>query len=207
MRKNPLAFALVLALAVTAVPAHGQGLELSGGVNFSKLSGDAVQDAARNTGLNLGLDFVIPVGPIGLNLGAGWSQKGAEETVQNSVNVIDLSYVEVPVHVRLPLAGAGPVRLNLVLGPTIGINTGCEIKVDAAAAQDCADVAQGGFDAEKIEWAGTGGLGVSFSLGGLAYAGVDLQYTLGLSNVSEGSSLDAKSRTFSLSSHLGVDVF
>jgi hypothetical protein len=206
MRKNPLAFALVLALAVTAVPAHGQGLELSGGVNFSKLSGDAVQ-AARNTGLNFGLDFVIPVGPIGLNLGAGWSQKGAEETVQNSVNVIDLSYVEVPVHVRLPLAGAGPVRLNLVLGPTIGINTGCEIKVDAAAAQDCADVAQGGFDAEKIEWAGTGGLGVSFSLGGLAYAGVDLQYTLGLSNVSEGSSLDAKSRTFSLSSHFGVDVF
>jgi hypothetical protein len=36
---------------------------------------------------------------------------------------------------------------------------------------------------------------------------VDLQYTLGLSNATEGSSLDAKSRTFSLTSHVGFDVF
>ena len=50
-------------------------------------------------------------------------------------------------------------------------------------------------------------MGLSFSLGGLAYAGLDLKYSLGLSNVSEGSSLDAKNRTFSLTSHIGFDVF
>jgi hypothetical protein len=197
----------VLALAVSAAPLEAQGLEFSGGVNLSQLSGDAIQGAARAAGLNFGLDLVIPLGPIGLNLGGVWSEKGVETTNNNSVSTIDLSYIELPLHVRLPLVGAGPVRLNLVLGPTLGINTGCEVSIDAAVAQDCADVAQGGFDAEKLEWAGTGGLGLSFRLGGLAYAGVDLAYSLGLSNVSEGSSLDAKNRTFGLTSHFGFDVF
>ena len=198
--------AVLAMLAFTAMPVHGQGLEFSGGVNFSSLSGDAI-DAAANAGMNFGLALVIPVGPVGLNLGADWSQEGVEQTVGNSVSVIDLSYVEVPLHVRVPLVGAGPVRLNLVLGPTLGINTGCEVVIDSAAAESCADLAQGAFTAEKLEWAGTGGLGLSFSLGGLAYAGLDLKYSLGLSNVSEGSSLDAKNRTFSLTSHIGFDVF
>lgn len=199
--------AVAMMLAVTAMPVNAQGLEFSGGVNFSKLSGDAVSAAAQNAGMNFGLDVVIPVGPVGLNLGADWSQKGVEETVGNAVSVLDLSYVELPVHVRFPLVGAGPVRLNLVLGPTIGINTGCEVVVDAAAAENCADLAAGSFEANTLEWAGTGGLGLSFSLGGLAYAGLDLKYSLGLSNVSQGSSLDMKNRTFSLTSHVGFDVF
>lgn len=193
-------------LAVTAMPAHAQGLEFSGGLNFAQLNGEAI-DAARNTGMNFGLDLVIPVGPIGLNIGADWSQKGARETVANTLQVIDLSYVELPLHVRFPLVGAGPIRLNLILGPTVGINTGCEIKVDAAAAQNCADLAQGAFTAEKLEWAGTGGLGISFSLLGPLYAGTELKYSMGLSNVSEGSSLDAKNRTFMLTSHVGFDLF
>jgi hypothetical protein len=197
----------MLALAVSAAPIEAQGIEISGGVNVSQLSGDAIQDAARAAGLTHGLAQVIPLGPIGLNLGGVWSEKGVETTENNSVSTIDLSYIELPLHVRLPLIGAGPVRLNLVLGPTLGINTGCEVSIDAAAAQDCADLAQGAFDAEKLEWAGMGGLGLSFRLGGLAYAGVDLAYSLGLSNVSEGSSLDAKNRTFALTSHFGFDVF
>ncbi len=196
-----------IAFTVWGAPLQAQGLEFSGGVNFSKLSGDDIQNAAQEAGLNLGIDLVIPLGPVGFNIGADWSQKGVEETVGNAVSVIDLTYIELPLHIRFPLLGAGPVRLNLVLGPTIGINTGCEISIDAAAAQDCADLSQGAFDAEKLEWAGTGGLGLSFMLGGLAYAGVDLRYSVGLSNVSEGSALDLKNRTFALSAHLGFDIF
>lgn len=196
--------AITLLLFASAAPLKAQGLELSGGVNFASLSGDAV-DAAVNAGLNLGVDFVIPVGPVGLNLGADWSEKGVEDSVADQV--IDLRYVELPVHVRFPLVGAGPVRLNLILGPTIGINTGCEVSVASASPQDCADLAQNPFDAKRLEWAGAGGLGVSFRLGGLAYAGLDLKYSLGLSDVTEGSALDLKNRTFSLTSHVGFDVF
>jgi len=132
---------------------------------------------------------------------AGWI------TALAVLSVLDLSYVELPVHLRFPLVGAGPVRLNLVLGPTIGINTGCEVSLDFAAPSDCADLVTGSFDAKKIEWAGVGGLGVSFSLGGIAYTGLDLKYSMGLSNVSEGSPLEMKNRTFSLSSHVGFGIF
>lgn len=197
MRKS---FVLVFLLASGASPVMGQGLEFSGGVNFAKLSGDAI-DAAVNTGMNFGVDLVIPVGPVGLNIGADWSQKGVEEAVANATTVIDLSYIELPLHVRLPLVGAGPVRLNLVVGPTVGINTGCEISIDAAAAQDCAD------DVKGLDWAGTAGLGLSFRLGGLAYAGVDLAYTLGLTDINETAAAALKTRTFTLKSHLGFDVF
>jgi len=199
--------AVALVLALTAMPVHGQGLEFSGGVNFSNLSGESIQNAASNAGMNFGLDLVLPLGPLGLNLGADWSQKGVEQTVGSSLNVIDLSYIELPVHVRFPIVGAGPIRLNLVAGPTIGINTGCEVRIDLQAAENCEDLAAGSFDTKKLEWAGVGGLGLSVGLGGLAYAGVDLKYSMGLSNVSEGSSLDMKNRTFSLTTHVGFDIF
>ena len=202
-------FVCVFLLAFGASPVMGQGLEFSGGVNFAKLSGEAV-DAAVNAGMNFGVDLVIPVGPIGLNIGADWSQKGVEQAVANAINVIDLSYIDVPLHVRLPLVGAGPVRLNLVVGPTVGINTGCEISIDAAAAQDCADVAQGqggAIDVKSLDWAGTTGLGLSFRFGSIAYAGIDLAYTFGLSSIDEAASNALKTRTFTLKSHLGFDVF
>ncbi|MDA0327552.1 MAG: outer membrane beta-barrel protein [Gemmatimonadetes bacterium] len=119
--------------------------------------------------------------------------------------MIDLSYIELPLHFRLPLVGAGPIRLNLVLGPTIGINTGCDIKVDQAAAQACADFVDG-FDVKKLDWSGAAGLGLSFRFGSLAYAGADLKYALGFTSVSETSD-DLKNRAFSLQSHLGFDIF
>ena len=196
-------FATTLLLAAIAPPLQAQGLEFSGGVTFSKLSGEAIQDAAQSAGVSFGVDFVIPLGPVALNLGADWSKKGLED----AVSAYDVSYIELPLHVRFPLVGAGPVRLCLIHGPTIGINTGCEVSVDGAAAENCADLVQDPFDPEKIEWAGTGGLGVSFGLGGLAYAGVELKYSVGLSNVSEGSTLAAKNRTFVLTTHLGFDIF
>jgi len=200
------ALVIVALLAISAVPVRAQGLEFSGGVNFAKLSGDDISNAARNLGMNFGIDLVIPVGPIGLNLGGGWSQKGAEAVEMASTTVLDLSYFEIPVHLRFPLVGAGPVRLNLILGPTIGINTGCELSVDAGAAADCA-AGVDGFDVKKLDWSGAAGLGLSFRLGGLAYAGADLKYALGFSSIDEAGMEDLKNRAFTLEGHFGFDVF
>lgn len=198
--------AVTLLLAASALPLQAQGLEFSAGVNFAKLSGDDIGAAARNTGMKFGFDLVIPVGPLGLNLGADWSQKGVAQTLQAASAVIDISYIEVPLHFRLPIVSAGPARINVVLGPTIGINTGCDIRIDVAAATTCAAAAQGGFSPNKLDWSGTGGLGFSFGLGGLVYAGVDLLYTMGFSSVDELAS-DLKNRAFTLQSHIGFDVF
>ncbi len=195
-----------LLMVACALPLQAQGIEFSGGVNFAKLSGDDIGTAARNTGMKFGLDFVIPIGPLGLNLGADWSQKGVAQTIQAASAIVDLSYIELPLHFRLPIVSAGPARINLVLGPTVGINTGCDIKIDLAAATTCADAAQGGFNAKRLDWSGTGGLGFSFGLGGLVYAGVDLLYTMGFTSVDVLAS-DLKNRAFTLQSHIGFDVF
>jgi hypothetical protein len=176
-------FVLLALLALSAAPARAQGLEFSGGVNMAKLSGDAVADAARNLGMNIGLDLVIPVGPIGINIGGDFTQLSSDRTVGSEAQIVDLSYIQLPLHVRLPLVGAGPLRLNVVLGPTLGINTGCEITTDLDGVRDCSDVGLGGIDARSLDWSGTAGLGLSFRVGGLAYAGVDLLGTFGLTDV------------------------
>ena len=193
-------------LTASALPLQAQGLELSAGVNLAKISGDDISSAALNTGMKFGIDLVIPLGPLGLNLGGDWSQKGVEQTVGGASTAVDLSYIELPLHFRFPIVAAGPARINVILGPTVGINTGCDIKVDGAAATACADAVQGGFDPKKLDWSGTGGLGASFALGSLVYAGVDLLYTMGFSSIDELSS-DLKNRTFALQSHVGFDVF
>ncbi len=198
-------FAVAALFALSTAPVHAQGLEFSGGVNISELSGDAIENAARELGANFGIDIVIPIGPLGLNLGGAWSEKGVEETDGATTSTIDLSYIELPVHLRFPLYKAGPLRWNLVAGPTLGINTGCEIKASAAAATDCKDAVDG-FSAKNVEWAGVAGTGLSFHLGGLAYAGVDLVYSFGITAISDAA-LAAKSRTWALTSHLGFDLF
>jgi len=118
---KPLRLVAVI-LALTALPVEGQ-LEFSGGMNLSQLSGvlggSDLQSATNQAGMVFGIDLVIPFGGLGLNLGADWSQKGVEDIVtdpatqQQVLRLIDLNYIEVPVHVRVPVASAGPATFNL----------------------------------------------------------------------------------------------
>jgi len=206
MKTTRSVFATAGMVVVMSAPVNAQGIEFSGGVNFATLSGEAVQNAAKNIGMNFGIDFILPAGPIGLGLGFDWAQKGVETADAATSTSIDLSYIEIPINLRFPLVGAGPVRLNLILGPRIGINTGCEIKVDQGALEDCADFPEG-FEVSQLDWSGTAGLGISFSLGGLAYMGTDLTYVYGFADVAPNSVLDLKNRAFTLQAHLGFDVF
>ena len=108
---------VAMILALTALPVEGQW-EFSGGMNLSQLSGalggSDLQSAVNQAGMVFGIDLVIPFGGLGLNLGADWSQKGVEDIVtdpttqQQVLRLIDLNYIEVPVHVRVPVASAGP---------------------------------------------------------------------------------------------------
>lgn len=201
-------FVLLALLALSAAPVRAQGLEFSAGVNMARLSGAGVVEAARNLGMNIGLDLVIPIGPIGINIGGDFAQMSSDRMVASEAQIVDLSYIQLPLHVRLPLVGAGPLRLNVVLGPTLGINTGCEITTDVAGVRDCADIGLGGIDARKLDWSGTGGLGLSFRIGGLAYAGVDLLGTFGLTDIEDSAVQDGlKNTAFKLQGHFGFDVF
>jgi hypothetical protein len=66
---------MAMIMALTALPVQAQ-LEFSGGMNLSQLSGALngadLQGAANQAGMVFGFDLVIPMGGLGLNLGADW---------------------------------------------------------------------------------------------------------------------------------------
>ena len=205
---------VAIIVALTALPVEGQ-LEFSGGMNLSQLSGalagSDLQGAANQAGMVFGMNVVIPMGGMGLNLGIDWSQKGVEDvlnpaTQQEVLRLIDLDYIELPVHVRVPVVSAGAATINLVLGPTLGFRIGCEVTEGLAAAQKCGQVANGP-SFKKTDIGGTAGLGISFALSGIVYAGFDVRYTTGMTSINTISADALKNRTLSIQTHLGLAIF
>ena len=206
---------LAMIMALTALPVQGQ-LEFSGGMNLSDLtgsfSGTDIENVGNRAGMIFGIDLVLPMGGMGLNLGADWAQKGVQDfltdpgTAQEIAVLLDLRYIEVPIHLRVPLVSTGPVSLNLVVGPTFGFQIGCEVAADLSAAQKCADLANGP-DLKNTEIGGTAGLGISFGLGGIMYAGFDVRVTTGMTSISNVSTNSLKNRTFTAQTHIGFGIF
>ena len=206
---------MAIITALTAFPLQGQ-LEFSAGMNLSELSGalngSSLQDAANRAGMVFGIDLILPIGGPGLNFGAAWSQKGVEDiitdpnTQQQVARLIDIQYIQIPVHIRFPIVSAGLASVNLVLGPTFGFRIGCDVKEGAAAVQKCSQAANGP-DFKKTDIGGTAGLGISFSLGGIIYAGFDVRYTTGMTSINNISTDSLKDRTLTLQTHFGLDLF
>ncbi len=205
---------LAVIMALTALPVQGQ-LEFSAGMNLSDLTGSLggtdLDNLANRTGKVLGVDLVLPMGGLGLNLGVDWTQKGQDflkdpGTAQEVAALLDLRYIELPLHLRVPVVSTGPVSLNLVFGPTFGFQIGCEVAIDLDAAQDCAD-ATTVPDLKKTDIGGTVGLGLSFGLGGIVYAGFDVRVTTGMTSISNVSTNSLKNRTFTAQTHIGFGIF
>ena len=206
---------VAMMMALTALPIQGQ-LEVSGGMNLSELNGalggSQLQGAANRAGMVFGLDLVLPLGPLGLNLGVDWAEKGVEDVVtdpvtqQGVLRAIDLKYIEVPLHFRVPVASVGPTSVNLTLGPTFGFKLGCDVTQGAAAIEQCGQ-AVNGPKFNKTDIGGTAGLGLSFGLGGIVYAGFDVLYTTGMTSVNKISTDSLKDRTLTLQTRLGFDLF
>ena len=205
---------VAIIVALTALPVEGQ-LEFSGGMNLSQLSGalagSDLQGAANQAGMVFGMDVVIPMGGVGLNLGVDWSQKGVEDvlnpaTQQEVLRLIDLDYIELPIHVRVPVVSAGAATIKLVLGPTLGFRIGCDVTEGLAAAQKCGQVADGP-SFKKTDIGGTAGLGISFALSGIIYAGFDVRYTTGMTSINTISADALKNRTLSIQPPLGLAIF
>ena len=207
---------VAMIMALTALPVEGQ-LEFSGGMNLSDLKGalgdSDIQGATNRAGMFFGIDLIIPTGGPGLGLGAGWSQKGVEQlrtdpaTQQEIARLIDLEYIEVPIHVRIPLVSAGPTTFNLVLGPTFGFKIGCNVTEGLDVAQKCASVVNDRPDFKKTDIGGTAGLGISFDLGGILYAGFDVRYTTGMTSINKISTDALRNRTLSIQTHVGLGIF
>ena len=172
---RPLLFALALLLAAPAALSQ-TSIGLRGGLNVSSWSGDDLDVTEPRLGATGGLFARYQASPaLALQAEALYSQKGVRsDLVVGDEGVYQLDYIDVPVLARVSVPLSLYADAGVYAGPTISFPIRGEFKADAETGQADFSV--------KDDLKTTFGL----TLGGDYYAGpvgVDLRYTLGLSDV------------------------
>jgi hypothetical protein len=190
-----------LAMSLTllaAAPAHAQTtLGVRGGISVASASFDTdTFDASNRTGFVGGvfLDFGGS-NLFGFQVGAQYSQKGAEFDAGATVEELSLNYLEIPavLKVGLPL---GALKPSIFAGAALGFNTGCE----GGSGEDCGD------DVTSTDFSGVVGADLAIFLGGLSLW-ADARYNVGLSDIPDGDAFgDFKNRAFNLTAGLGFPI-
>ncbi|MDH5760439.1 MAG: PorT family protein [Gemmatimonadota bacterium] len=194
-------FVLPVVLLLAALPLQAQSLMFRGGVNVSTLSGDAVTNAASENGLNYGLGLVIPLGSVDLDLGLSFTEKGGQTTDGLGAATWYLDYVEIPILVRLGPDMPGPLGVHLLVGPTLGFESDCQVSLTGSTtATPCSGA---NFDVKKADWGAAGGAGAEFSAGTMTL-GLDVFYDLGLLTIDNSGTSDIKNRAWTVRGGIGI---
>ena len=131
-------------LLVFAGPSHASAqFGLRGGINLSRfVGGDAESDGTA--GLNLGASIpLFRIGPVGLVPEVYYASKGGSmiDPVQPTTTLeFELSYIEVPVLLRLYMPLAGPLEGYVGGGPMYAWNLDCKFTAESdpnATAREC----------------------------------------------------------------------
>jgi len=194
------AFALAIALS-TAYVAPLQAQVMGGprlGVSISNLSGDGVADRDSRTGLLVGWAFEFQRGERwALHPEFHYWEKGGSSTLRGVTGERNLSYLEVPVLLRVDLSQGSNVTPRILVGPSVGINLTCREALGngtASVERDCED--GNTTPIKALDLGATGGLGVALeTAGGLTFV-ADGRYTVGLVDIIEGANV--RNRGFAL---------
>lgn len=167
---------LVLTTIFFAVSAQAQvSFGLKGGLNFNSadVSGASLDS---KTGYHFGAYGVVKAGPIGIQPEAYFSV----QNLSSNVGDYDLSYIQVPVLVRLGFAKI----LYFNAGPQFGFN----LKAQDPTGTDLTDF-------KSMDISAAVGAGLDLPLG----LGAQLRYVKALSNASEINGIDWKNAMFQVS--------
>lgn len=197
-------FALAAGLALLTLSANdvrGQThLGVRGGITVGSVSGDVegTFDKSNRTGFIGGvfLDFV-GTGLLGFQVGAQYTQKGAELDFGGAADELSLDYLEIPAVVKLGIPFGGAVKPSVFAGAALGFNTGCD-----TGGQDCGD------DLKGTEFSGIIGADLMFGLESVSLF-IDGRYHVGFNDLvdSESFQLDKlKNRAWALQVGLGFPL-
>ena len=189
----------VLALGFTfvaAAPAHAQTtLGVRGGISVASASFDTETfDDSNRTGFVGGvfLDFGGS-SLLGFQIGAQYSQKGAEFDGDAVVDDFSLDYLEIPAVVKLGLP-LGSLKPSVFAGAALGFNSSCE---QSGGSEDVCE------QFSDTDFSGVVGADLAIYLGGLSLW-ADARYNVGLSDISDGSAFgDFNNRAFNLTAGIG----
>lgn len=115
--------------AVAAAQSTPARVGVFGGLNMAHVDGD-VSDISNHKGPNFGAYFAAPINDgWAFQVGAGISSRGweREEPGTQDLNVVKLSYFEVPLLMRYDFAAESRVGGFIMGGAGLGFRSGCEL--------------------------------------------------------------------------------
>jgi hypothetical protein len=203
LRRRTLVSALVLSV-VTASAALAQKSEVHFGVlagaAFAKVGGsDVTGDVKTRVGIAAGGFVTIGISKnFAIEPEALYVQKGAKRTETGETFKIKISYVEVPVLLKLRFPGnsGGVVVPHIYAGPYLGFKAGCNITGTSGSVTLSAKCEDQAFDfkVKSTDFGATFGGGVD-----VGRAIIDVRYDLGFSKIPDSSTdNNVKNRVFYL---------
>lgn len=203
-----LVLLLGLLLAV-ALPASAQTvLGFHAGANISTFGGGDADGAESRTGMNIGASMLFPIGEnLGLSVGGGWSEKGAEFTDGEVGGDFKLGYVEFPVMLRYGFPTSGSVGFHVMGGGALGVKSKCEIEGSEGGVTVTLDCDEVGLETKSLDLGLVGGAGIDFGISDGMDLFVDLLYTLGLSKIDDSAdAADVKNRAFTVRAGIAIPM-
>lgn len=181
------------------------------GVNAANMtfasSGPATFDASQYTGMAGGIGFSFPVGngPLGVQIGAQWAQKGARLSVglNDLSTTADVSFqsIDFTALARISPPAAPDLPFYALIGPYVSLETDCSITLGSTvgtgrftASDDCANA---NFDTQPVDFGLSGGVGFEVAVNSIR-VNVGLLYSHGLQDVDKLVGDTARHRVFSI---------
>jgi hypothetical protein len=163
---------------------------------MTTVDGDDAGDVGNRTAFGLGVQLQTAVGNAAFfGTGLNYMMRGFKEEDPSGTATFKLNYIELPLLLGYRFPTSGAVRPYVMGGGHVAFKAGCQVAGESggvSASMSCEDA---GIEVKSTDFAAVGGAGLNF-LAGANTVSVDLRYSLGLQDISEGNS--AKNRGFTL---------
>lgn len=174
---------------------------IKGGFNFANFRGSDVEGSSSRKALVVGgfvkvnLLSIIAIQPEVL-----YSGKGAEFEENSTKTTEKITYLEIPILVKINALNAGLLKAGLIGGPSFAFRLSAKRTTEANGQSNEIDIK----DHIKSNDAGAViGIGADISAGVISLTG-DIRYTMGLSSIDDSDAdLDIKNGVFSVMVGLG----
>ena len=191
-----------LLILLPAVAAAQSTIGFRGGLSLASLGGDDAENFDSKTGLSFGGFFNVPVSDmLGVQVGAGFVKKGANQTESGIDIGFELGYVEIPLLLTYSPPTSGNVGFTFSVGPAVGFKTGCNFSATSAGSTvelDCDDPTLD-VGVKSFEVGAMVGAGLNFALTESVSLHLDAFYNYGITKIDDsGADDDVKNRAFSI---------
>jgi len=208
--------AVLLTAFLTTLPtilAAQASVGVRGGLSLANVSSssDDIESLGTTQGMNIGGFVNIPLsGVASLQLGAGFVQKGAEESESGATVKIGIDYLEIPLLLMLSPSTTGSVGFNFFVGPAVSFKTGCTLSASIQGIEMNFDCDDPDVDAQlkSIDFGAMIGAGLDIAVSDAASVVLQGFYNLGVTNLDDSGidTEEAKHRAFSILAGLSFTV-